>query len=569
MEVEMSVERAENRPVPPRPRAWRPYILAIVSAIFLSGGLFAVSRLLRRPKAPAAPALAASRVKAVPPGETGKVGDLVITEEALQLAEIKIAPALERTISEKLVVSGNIETGGDRLVKVTPRVAGKIVSLSAVAGDAVRAGQTLGMIESHELARAQADYRQACARMEAARLNLDRQQKLARLGTFGQPKVEEARRAALAAQEEVRTAESDVTAARAKIVEAESDLRALQAALSQAQAQERVLESRLKRAERLLREQIISRQEWEQTQADYQRALSDVEVARAKAAQGEARIETAKAQLNAAQTRLEAAQKRAAIETQALTREEQVYQGRFNTSKELVEAETALRQAQLDRRAAAQTVRLLGGTPGGGSLVPLVTPIAGRILERSATLGETVDTQHTLFTIINLDVVWAQLAVSPRDLPYIRTGQRVALTAETAPGRTFTGIVSAIGNTAEATTRAVRLRVILPNRGDLLKPGAFVRGYIVTDVRRACLTVPEGALQEHNGRPTVYVAKEGQKTAFDVRHVKPGIRGPGWREIEYGLFPGERIAVSGTFYLKSEALKSALSDGCCAVPGGE
>jgi hypothetical protein len=50
-----------------------------------------------------------------------------------------------------------------------------------------------------------------------------------------------------------------------------------------------------------------------------------------------------------------------------------------------------------------------------------------------------------------------------------------------------------------------------------------------------------------------------------VRHVKLGVRGDGWREITAGLAAGERIAAGGTFYLKSEALKSALSDGCCAV----
>ena len=44
-----------------------------------------------------------------------------------------------------------------------------------------------------------------------------------------------------------------------------------------------------------------------------------------------------------------------------------------------------------------------------------------------------------------------------------------------------------------------------------------------------------------------------------------GAEGEDWREVAEGLNPGERIATQGTFYLKSEALKSALSDGCCAV----
>ena len=44
-----------------------------------------------------------------------------------------------------------------------------------------------------------------------------------------------------------------------------------------------------------------------------------------------------------------------------------------------------------------------------------------------------------------------------------------------------------------------------------------------------------------------------------------GTEGKDWREVTDGLQPGEKLATHGTFYLKSEAMKSALSDGCCAV----
>ena len=89
-----------------------------------------------------------------------------------------------------------------------------------------------------------------------------------------------------------------------------------------------------------------------------------------------------------------------------------------------------------------------------------------------------------------------------------------------------------------------------------------MQGWLITAERQQKMTVPEGALQEHNGRPTLYVALRGG--AFEVRHVLLGSKGKDWREITNGLKPGEKVAVHGTFYLKSEALKSSLSDGCCA-----
>jgi cobalt-zinc-cadmium efflux system membrane fusion protein len=140
----------------------------------------------------------------------------------------------------------------------------------------------------------------------------------------------------------------------------------------------------------------------------------------------------------------------------------------------------------------------------------------------------------------------------------------VSLSSETAPGRLFVGRVSDMGSGADESTRSVRVRVALLNRDGALRPGSFVRGYATTDVRRERVTVPVGALQEHTGKPTVYVAMDATGT-FEVRHVRLGVHGPGWREISTGLKAGERIATGGTFYLKSEALKSSLSDGCCAT----
>lgn len=690
----------------------RALVLGGVIGALLLGG-FAASRFRRAP-APTATVQAPERLVA----DVGKVGDLVITSEAMELAEIKLTTAGIRTVSEKLAVSGSIEASNDRMVKVTPRVAGKVAAVYAVAGDAVRAGQTLAILESSELAQAQAAYRQAGARVALGGNNLARQRKLANLGVFSQPRAEEARKEVIAAQGEVNAtlrevaaaksgvveargdkaallgeiaaaesevaaaqsavagtksetakarsgvvgaesgvakarsavaaarsavadAESDVRRSQSEVMEAQGQVKAQQAAMAQTQTRVKTAESRFNRASELLKEGLVSRQDWEQAKADVEVARADVDAARANIEQAEAqvetarsvqksaqsRVETAQAQVQAAQADVEAAQaqveaqrsgvsstqtqtgsaeaqvqaarakvraeqgrltqadaaiksaqarqaqvqsrltsakERLTLAERTMQREAAVYRGGYGASKEIVEAEAALNQAEIEQQAAAEAVQLLGGRPGGGSTVAMVSPIAGRVQKRDVSPGETLDTEHTAFTVINLGLVWAQLAVTPRDLRYVRMGQIVTLTAESAPGRTFAGRVSAIDNMADEKTRAVRVRVALTNTGEALRPETFVRGYVTTDVRRERVTVPLDALQEHTGKATVYVAKDGSG-GFEVRHVQLGVHGEGWREIASGLKAGERIARGGTFYLKSEALKSSLSDGCCAV----
>ena len=185
--------------------------------------------------------------------------------------------------------------------------------------------------------------------------------------------------------------------------------------------------------------------------------------------------------------------------------------------------------------------------------------------ESTLTLGEHVDTEQVCFTVINLEKVWVELAVAPKDISKLEMGDEVEVRADSAPQQSYRAAVTSIGAVANATTKTVPVLAVLENTDGRLAAGSYVKGVVTTEKRLERLTVPKGALQEHTGRATLYVAKPDDKGLFEVRHVTLGVEGEDWREIAEGLNPGEPLATQGTFYLKSEALKSALSDGCCAV----
>ncbi|MBI3927010.1 MAG: efflux RND transporter periplasmic adaptor subunit [Armatimonadetes bacterium] len=494
------------------------------------------------------PVTATEEVLAVPSGKAGKAGDVLVTQEAMELAEIRTAPAELMVVQEKLEVSGTIQTGGDRIAKISPRASAKVVQLLAGVGDEVAAGQTLAVLESGELAEVQAAFRGAAARVRALESSLSRQRELARLGQFGRPQLEESRERSVEAQRGVQEAQRSLSEQRAWLAEKESEQQALVTEME-------VQRSRLARAEAL--QDIVSRQELERIRADYITAT-------ARVAQGEARARGARDALAAAVKELSLTKERLGITTSALAREEEVFSGEYLTSRELVDAEAALRMAQVEMDSSAERVRLLGGEPGQGNQIPLVTPIAGEIQECAVTLGESVDPEHIAFTVINLDQVWAQLAVAPKDLARVKVGNPVELQADSTSDRVFKGRIAGVSPAADETTLTVQVRTTIDNPDAVLRAGAFIRGSVITDIRHQRLTVPEGALQEHTGRPTLYVVRPGEPGAFEVRHVFLGAPGAGWREVTEGLAAGEAVAVSGTFYLKSEALKSALSDGCCS-----
>lgn len=479
--------------------------------------------------------------------------------QGLKLANRSIEPVGYRTASSRLEVTGTVEPNLGGVVKVTPRVAGKITSIRVNVGDTVGPGQKLATLASTELAQAQAAYRQAQSRVAVAGTNLQRQKKLASLGAFGTPTIEAARSQGATARAEAETARNDVDAAQAGVIEAESQLRALQAAVGQAETQVNVAQSRFNRADLLLKEGLVSRQDWEQTRADSQRSQAELEAARANVAQGQAEIESARANLHAAQARLAAARLRARIASQSLAREEVVYKGGYVTSKEIVAAEADWRQARLEKRAAANEIQLLGGIPAGGNLLTVGAPLGGRVTERLVTLGATVSVDKPLFTIVNLRTVWVQLNVYQQDLPAVRLGQAVTVTSDTAPGRTFRGAVSSISDVMDETTRSVKVRVVIHNVRDALKPKTFVRGTIAGGGRTQALLAPRDAIQQLEGKTVVFVPT-GKAGEFRPRPVEVGARYGARVEIRSGLKAGERIVSRNAFLVKSQAMKGELGE---------
>jgi RND family efflux transporter MFP subunit len=583
----------------PAPRAAHPWRAASISllALCLLVGAFLLGRHASGPGGAATDVQAGS---AKPEdrsatqehpggGEHGRPEDGVIkfTPEALARADLQVQPVAETTVRSSLSVTGTVQPNLTGLVKVTPRVAGKITSLQASVGDAFHAGQVLATMTSKDLATDQAQYQQASARVAAAAANLQRQRQLAGFGEFGQHKVQEARGNFTAAQGDVNEAHADINAARNEVAQARSalaaarsdqasarsDVAAAQTAVVQAKTQVEVMQSRFNRQEILLKEELTSRQDWEQARADLKKVQADVQTAeavlgsanakvdaaRAKAEQASAEIETQQAHLQQARAKRAAALQRLEIARQALAREEKIFKSGVLTSKEVAEAEASLRQAEIDRTAATNAVRLLGAVPGGGDTLAITAPLSGRVTERTVTMGETVSPEKCLFTLVNLRSVWVQLAVYQRNLTSIRVGAPVTMTTDAVPGKQFTGSVAYIGDGVDETTRTVKVRCVIPNPGGRLKPDMFVRGRIAAPSASRGIAVPRDAVQSHVGKKVVFVQAE-RPGEFRAKAVKTGDTVGGRTLITRGLQSGDLVVTQGAFVVKAQAMKSELSE---------
>ena len=185
----------------------------------------------------------------------------------------------------------------------------------------------------------------------------------------------------------------------------------------------------------------------------------------------------------------------------------------------------------------------------------LRAPISGRVAERRVELGSLVGREgqeSELFVIVDLNVVWAELAVSPSDLATIHQGQKITITAGTGD-ESSPATIMFVSPLLDKDTRFARVVASVDNAEHKWRPGSFITAEIPTDEAPAAVVVPKTALQSLKGDTVIFV-----RTAdgFEARKVDVGRQDARLAEVTTGLTVGERIATTNTFILKADLGKA-------------
>jgi cobalt-zinc-cadmium efflux system membrane fusion protein len=188
------------------------------------------------------------------------------------------------------------------------------------------------------------------------------------------------------------------------------------------------------------------------------------------------------------------------------------------------------------------------------------SPVAGRVIVRDVMVGEQVHPDKALFTVSNLDTLWALLDARETDLPLLKTGDGVTVATQVYPGRSFPGRITRIGDVVDEKLRTIKVRVDVPNPGGLLRPNMYIQGTIKpSGGERDVLSVPEDAVQSIEGSPAVFVTGAGQ--SFTIRRIEIGDLVGGRRVIRQGLRETDTVVLTGAFNLKAELLKPTFAGG--------
>lgn len=264
-----------------------------------------------------------------------------------------------------------------------------------------------------------------------------------------------------AAQAKMRAAESQAEAAQAQLEAALGAARAAQAQIDATGAQAGALEATRGVTSRTADRLTKLRGEGGVTEADYDRASSQVDQINEQLKALGAQQRAAKGQADAAKAQAEAVRRQAQAATEAIT------------------------AAQADVRRAKALV----------AECTLKAPANGLVLTRALEPGEAVLPGSRVIEIVALDPVETTFYLPNRDLAAAAPGKKVNIFADAYPDRVFQGEISHVAAEAEFTPRNVQTRedrdrlvyavkVRIPNGDKALRPGMPVEAQIEGATRR-------------------------------------------------------------------------------------
>jgi membrane fusion protein, heavy metal efflux system len=225
-----------------------------------------------------------------------------------------------------------------------------------------------------------------------------------------------------------------------------------------------------------------------------------------------------------------------------LERQKDLLEHKIAAARDVEQAQSDFEAAQSTLDSASARLRAYGLDPAKeplGQPLQLVAPMAGRVVEMVAALGEfRNDNTSSLMTIADLSTVWITANAQEKDLRFIVKGQEARATLPAYPGETFTGKVEAIGDVLDPDTRVVKVRIVVANPDGRLKPGMYATVEIV-DFPDTVVTVPTTAIVQVGGTTIVY--EQTQPWRFEPREVTLGSQQGGRTIILKGLAGGTTI----------------------------
>lgn len=179
-------------------------------------------------------------------------------------------------------------------------------------------------------------------------------------------------------------------------------------------------------------------------------------------------------------------------------------------------------------------------------------PFAGKLGIRNVDIGQYLSAGTPVVPLQTTRPLYADFSLPERYLRQLSPGQAIEIHVQAYPDQIFEGFVEALDPGIEIATRNVKLRAIVSNEQDKLRPGMFVRVLIRLGDERQVLTLPDTAVTYNTyGEAVFLIIAKGDGQKVKRRQVDIGQTRDGRVEITKGLTVGQIVVSAGQVKLRN------------------
>ena len=187
---------------------------------------------------------------------------------------------------------------------------------------------------------------------------------------------------------------------------------------------------------------------------------------------------------------------------------------------------------------------------------PVFATVSGTVTEKMVQEGDYVEQGQPMFELANLNSVWAVFDAYENQISGLEKGQKIMVTTNAYPDKELEATISFIDPVLNTASRTLRLRAVLDNKNENLKPGMFVKAKLERNSgqkQESTLSIPKTAVLWTGERSLVYVKPSRDKPVFEMREIELGATLGDTYEVLSGLEAGEEIVTNGTFTVDAAA----------------
>jgi len=186
----------------------------------------------------------------------------------------------------------------------------------------------------------------------------------------------------------------------------------------------------------------------------------------------------------------------------------------------------------------------------------VLSPVNGFIDRFDLAVGEQLGAGTAFATVVDVGSLRIEARVLEHDMPLIRVGGEAVVTSPAVPGRSMRGRIDAVLPVIDSIKRVGRVIVRVPGES-ALRPGMYADVQLEAQRLPGRIMVPAKAVIERDGRPLVFVVREGRG---QWTYIQPGRTNGVDTEVlpdsSTGVIPinaGDQIIVDGHLTLTHDA----------------